>query len=267
MLLELSEVFVCPRCRPAQGMVVMVERLDGRRVLEGRLGCPGCDLRVPIRRGTIRFDRTAPPPGAEEAGDPAAAGDDDGALGAGGERRLPELLREAEPEEAAVRLAALVGADRAEGYLLLGSGLAPLAAGLAARAPDAEVLALAEGTERAPSEGVARAVGIDPSALPVITGRMAGAALAAPRVPELREAARVLREEARLAILAPGPGCREALEELPVRVAVDEDRAVVAVREAGGFEAPFARFQGGPRPRSGEEGGPEEDDGPPAGSD
>ncbi len=271
MLLELSEVFVCPRCRPVQGMVVMVDRLEGRRVLEGRLGCPSCDLRVPIRGGTLRFDRARLP--GEDEGSAAGAERDAGAGPATAAtvsgRRLPELLREVDPGEAALRLAALAGADAAEGYLLLGPGLAGLAAGVAARAPDAEVLALADDPEGEPEEGVARAVGIDPAALPLVTGRMAGAALSAPRAEELEEAVRVLGEDARLAVLAPGPSCREILEELPVRVATAEDRAVVAVREPGGFDAPFARFPGGPRPRSPGEGeaGPDGDgdaDGPEA---
>lgn len=241
MLLELSEVFVCPACRPAQGMVLMVDRMEGRRVVEGRLGCPGCDLRVPVRRGTIRFDLAAgeeePAPG---SGAPAETGDG---------RESPELLREAGPEEAAVRLAALLGADRAEGYLLLGPGLSPLAAGVAARAPDAEVLTLAEAPAEGAEEGVAPAVGVDAEELPLFTGRMAGCALVAPSRRGLREGARVIREGARLAVLAPGPGTREALAELPVRTRAGDDRAVVAVREAGGFESPFARFPGGPRPR------------------
>lgn len=231
-------------------MVVLVDRLDGRRVVEGRLGCPGCDLRVPVERGTIRFDRSSgPDEGAGAAREEVRKAQEGPGPGGGGP---PELLREAGPGEAAVRLAALLGADRAEGYLLLGPGLGALAAGVAERSPDAEVLALGGEPAEAPPEGVARAVGVDPDSLPIITGRMAGAALASPGTAALREATRVLREGARLAVLAPGPGCRQELEELPLRVPAAEDRALVAVREPGGFEAPFARFPDGPRPRPGE---------------
>lgn len=264
MLLELSEVFVCPRCRPAQGLVVMVDRLEGRRVAAGRLGCPGCDLRVPVRAGTVRFDRArpagqageeGPEPAGEEGPEPAgeaAAGGPEAGEGSEATEPLPPLLRAEDPEEAAVRLAALLGADRAEGYLLLGPSLGSLAAGVAARAPEAEVLALGRGAPGEPAEGVGWAAGTDPEDLPVITGRLGGAALAAPSAAALGEGARVLREGARLVILEPGPGLEEELEELPVRPAVREERAVVAVRRAGGFEEPFARFPGGPRPRSGE---------------
>lgn len=278
MLLELSEVFVCPRCRPAQGLVVMVDRLDGRRVSTGRLGCPGCDLRVPVERGTIRFERARRAGEPENGGpgpDPAAGGDPDGAApgppGGGGDagrpsrsgtasRPLPELLDREEPGEASVRLAALLAADGAEGYLLLDRALAPLAAGVARRAPDAEVLALVDAPGEEPPEGVAPATGVDPAALPLVTGRMAGAALSAPGVDALREAARVVREGARLAVLDPGPEVRAALERLPLRPVADEERAVVAVRRPGGFEEPFARFPGGPRPRAGPGSG-EGDDG------
>jgi len=263
VLLELSEVFVCPTCRPAQGMVVVVDRLDGRRVIEGRLGCPGCDLRVPVRRAAVRFDLAAGDgggsgrdraSGAPDAHDTPGRAADDG--------RLPELLREAGPEEAAVRLAALLGADESEGYLLLGPGLGALAAGVAARAPDAEVLALAGGGAAGLEEGVARAVGVDAEEMPLFTGRMAGCALAAPSPAGLREGTRVIREGARLVVLAPGPGCREAMGELPLRTTAADERVVVAVREPGGFEAPFARFSGGPRPRSAGEAADEDPPGP-----
>lgn len=259
MLLELSEVFVCPRCRPAQGLVVMVDRLEERRVMTGALGCPGCDLRVPIREGTIRFERarsSGEPDGGGPGSSPGEPSEREDRRGSSTEEREepPPLLHTGDRDEDAVRLAALLGADRAEGYLLLGPGLGAMAAGVAARAPDGEVLAL-EGGGEDPAEGVARATGMDLHRLPIITGRMAGAALIAPSAPVLEEATRTLREGARLAILEPGPELQGTMEELPVRTVAREDRAMVAVRQPGGFDAPFARFPAGPRPRPDDEAG------------
>ena len=45
MLLDLSESLACPRCGPPQRVIVLVERMEGGRVLDGRLDCPGCESR------------------------------------------------------------------------------------------------------------------------------------------------------------------------------------------------------------------------------
>lgn len=238
MFLELSEAFVCPRCRPAQGMIVMVERIDGRRVIEGRLGCPECELRVPIEEETVRFDRVE---GTDRRADATA---EEGAEA----REPPPLLADAGREEAATRIAALLGAEATAGYLLTGPRLASLAPLLAERAPEAEVLALTE-EEREPAPGVTWARGASAGALPLFTGRLAGAALAGPGGREAEEAVRVVRTGGRVVLLGAGSGAEAALGGLPAAVLAREAGVVVLERGEGGFEEPFARFRGGPRPR------------------
>ncbi len=253
MFLELSEIFVCPSCRPAQGLVVLVEAIEERRVREGHLGCPECELRVPIRDGVLRFDRARPSGGAR---------DPDGGHGGDAAGSAAALLSGVDAEEGATRLAALLGADGAEGCLLLGPGLGWLAAPLARLAGDAEVLALATrgrtpgaagkavddgrgGTDDGrrgadvdpPESRVSRAGGVDPGDLPIVTGRLAGVALLRPTAEAVREAVRVLEEGGRLVLVEPSPGTREALDGAPVGVVAAEEAAVVAVREPGSAAA------------------------------
>lgn len=252
MFLELSEAFVCPRCRPGQGLIVLVDRIDGRRVIGGRLGCPECDLRVPVVDEVVRFDELR---AADAAGPPADA-TDEGAVAAGDAGAttpddLPDLLAGVGAEEAATRLAALLGADDTSGYLLLGRGLARFAPGVARRAPEAEVLALAD-EPPASAPGVTWVVGAGTAALPLFTARLAASALAASALDEASEAVRVVRVGGLVVLLAPDPDVEEALEGWPVSEVAREADVVVLRREEGGFEEPFARFRGGPRPRRGD---------------
>lgn len=233
MFLELSEVFVCPSCRPAQGLIVLVDAIEERRVREGHLGCPECEMRVPIRDGVLRFDR------AREGGT--------------GDVPAASLVAGVGREQGATRLAALLGADRAEGCLLLGPGLEALAEPLAGIGEVAEVLSLVpeapgpdtpqaandgergegpgEGAPR--THGVSRATGVDPGDLPVVTGRLAGVALLGPGRDAVREAVRVVEEGGRVVLLEPSREARRALEGEPVGVTAAEQEAVVAVRQAG----------------------------------
>lgn len=236
MLLELSEVFVCPACRPDRALVVLVDAAGDGRVREGRLGCPECETKVPIRSGTIRFDLVrGPEDGPAGAAAPSSAGSGPVAPGEEAADGIEAgLLAGVDREEGATRLAALLAADRAEGVLMLGPGLARLAGPLARLAGDAEVLALQVGPARAEAEaGVSRAAGVDPGALPVATGRLAGVALLRPGAGEVREAVRVLREGGRAVLLEPDREGRDALETQPIRTAAGGASAVVAVREPG----------------------------------
>lgn len=244
MFLELSEAFVCPRCRPAQGLVVLVDRIEGRRVIEGRLGCPECELRVPITEEVVRFDRIGGrggdvdgAPGETEAGE-AEPGD------------VAPLLRDADDAEAVTRLAALLGADETSGYLLLGEGLERLAAGLARLAPEAEVLSLVRRPRRS-EPGVTRVLGAGGGGLPLFTGRLAGSALLSPGRTDAEEGIRVVRVGGRVVMLSAGTGAEEAAAASPVSEVAREEGVLVLRREEGGFEEPFSRFRGGPRPRSG----------------
>lgn len=271
MLLDLSEVFVCPVCRPTQGLVVLVDEIRDRRVLRGHLGCPACDARYPVERGTLRFDAVTAG-GGDGAATEAATGEADGAGGAPpgpapgdaadaddapAAAGAAELLRGVSRREAAVRLAALLGLPEAEGPFLLFPALADLADPLAGTAEDEEVLALAPadrpgasgGAARGgrPGEagdadasgpasqdvgpaGVTRVHGAPPGDLPLFSGRLGGAALMAGPAEHVEEAARVLREGARLVVLEPDREARDAVGGTPLELVAEEARALVAVR-------------------------------------
>ena len=51
MYLVLTDVLTCPRCGPNQGLIVLTDRMEGRRILAGALGCPICESKYPIRSG------------------------------------------------------------------------------------------------------------------------------------------------------------------------------------------------------------------------
>lgn len=246
MFLELSEILVCPRCRPRQGLIVMVDELEDRRVVAGDLGCPRCEARYPVRRGLVLL---RPLPDRAPAGPDGAAGRGDAPDGGGGwrpgapSRERPTLeeaglFRGADRAEAATRLAALLGLPESGGPVMLGEGLAALAAGLARRAPGVEVLALDPGAEgdgggrhgEGAAGGVTRIVGASPDELPFFAGRLAGVAVLAPSPREVEEAARVLREEGRLVLVEPGGEARDAAASGGTEVVADDRRALVAVR-------------------------------------
>lgn len=250
MFLELTEVMVCAWCRPAQGLIALVSEIRDRRVRSGHLGCPECEARYPVREGLVRFDRPEGPgaPGAAEG----RGGLRDGTPAERPPLEETELLGGAGPRERAIRLAALLGAADAGGHLLLGPGLAELAPALSGMVEEVEVevMALVPGMDADPGEepawppgadsggdadapagtAVTRLAGVDPLALPVVSGRLGGVALLGGTPEELQEAIRVLSHGSRLVVVAPSPEVRDAAEGLRVEVAAADARALVAAR-------------------------------------
>ena len=211
MFLELAEVLDCPDCGASAGLVAFVDRAASRRVIEGRLGCPLCEIEVPIRRGAMRFDlsdaarRAATGSGTvrPEAAAPETVAAPAGSAGV------------AAPD-AALRLAALLGvSDRAGMTVLLGPGLAPYAPAIARLGDRLEVLVwLPDGDDRSPPPAVAiedLVAGVDPllgaapDRWPVRSGALHGIALAAPMALQLSEMTRCARPGARLVVEAPTP--------------------------------------------------------------
>ncbi|GAG30126.1 unnamed protein product, partial [marine sediment metagenome] len=112
MLLDLSEALACPACGPPQGVIVLVERMEDRRVIDGRLDCPVCEARFPLRDGVVDFG-AAPDP----------------------ERSVPA----ADPEDA-VTAAALLGIRHGRGLVVVGSGLGAAAAQISSLCGGCEVV-------------------------------------------------------------------------------------------------------------------------------
>src|SRR5690349_20672112 len=100
MHILLTDVLCCPRCGPAFGLILLADRIEDRRVLQGRLGCANFREQYPISKGVV--DLSA---GAAGRSTPAEAGID-----------------------AAVRIAALLGVERGPAYVLL-AGTASVHAG------------------------------------------------------------------------------------------------------------------------------------------
>ena len=61
MFIELVDVLRCPNAHEETWLVLAAERLDGRDVVTGILGCPVCKAEFPIVHGIARFDHGNPP--------------------------------------------------------------------------------------------------------------------------------------------------------------------------------------------------------------
>jgi uncharacterized protein YbaR (Trm112 family) len=207
MHILLTDILSCPRCGPEFGLVLLADRVEERRVLEGRLGCPNCREQYPVRGGELDV-RVA----AETVADSGGSSEVDAVDDAG----------------AAVRLAALLGLADARGTVLVAGPGAALAAEVAALVPELEVVALAaepgEGEER---PGVSRvAAG---SGLPFRGRTLRGVALTGGADPALlAEAVRMLQPGARLVVERAPAGTAELLAGLGAQVMLEQEGTVVA---------------------------------------
>lgn len=210
MFLELAEVLDCPDCGASAGLVAFVDRAESRRVIEGRLGCPLCEIEVPIRRGTMRFDLSD----AGRRAAPGAGTADPAGTGLGATAAPAGAAAEAAPD-AALRLAALLGAsDRAGMVVLLGPRFAAHAPAIARLGDRLEVLVwLPDSGDLSPpaaavedlAAGVDPLLGAAPDRWPIRSGALHGIALAAPMALQLSEIERCARPGARLVVETPTP--------------------------------------------------------------
>lgn len=208
MDIELSEILTCPDCRSPQGLIVMVEELDGKgRVMEGDLGCSRCQRRYPVRRGVIDL----------------LEGMDGHAEGGGDAGDLPS------PEGLAVELGGLLDLADARGAVVLGHGLLPAASRLAGMAGEIRLLALAGDGEATGGEGFTLAR-VPAGRLPLLPGKSRGVGLWRPDSEAVAVAARALAPGGRLAVLRPGEPVRRELGSSGLEVLASEERAAVARR-------------------------------------
>lgn len=207
MHILLTDVLACPRCGPAFGLILLADRVEERRVLEGRLGCANCREEYPICGGEVDLRFPARPGGAAE---PARA------LSA---------------DERALRVAALLGA-RASGewVLLIGFG-ADFAKNVSVLLPEIEVIALAVNPVGSGQEvpGVSRVVaGPD---LPFQLGKLQGVALAGgTEAAGIAHLAGVLAPTGRLLIEEPSPGAVEHLWDAGLQILLQDPGALLAAR-------------------------------------
>ena len=157
----LTDHLRCPRCGPEHGLVLLGERIEARRVLEGVLGCANCRERYPVRGGSADLrgagDRSpAPPPGQREgAALPSGSHHPGGGEGtAGGTEGGGQA---ANAQTSVLRLAAQLGVKEGPAFVLVAGVAAELATGVAGLVPGIEVVAVgAELAERDEVPGVSR---------------------------------------------------------------------------------------------------------------
>lgn len=209
MHLLLTDRLACPRCGPEFGLILLGERIEERRVLEGVLGCANCREQYPVRGGFADF---RPPPR-----EPFGA--------VGGIRAEPG-------SEDPNRVAALLGlADGGGNVLLLGTAV-PLALSLAGLLEEVEVVA-ADPDLRAEVEtpGVSR-IACGPR-LPFFSGMFRGVCLGGEEgLERLDEALRMVARGGRLLLLDGGDDrAVERVESGGLGVLVREKGVLVAARK------------------------------------
>jgi len=208
MHILLTDVLTCPRCGPDFGLILLADRLEDRRVMEGRLGCANCREQYPVRNGAVDVRIPGTAPDAEPSPADAEVGD---------------------AQEAAVRLAALLGLADARGTVLMAGPGAALAGHLAALLPELQVVAFTPAPgDRAAAPGVTPMAG-SLARLPFRGGKLRGVALTGgAQEGELAEGLRVLQTGARLVVENAREGTADALGRLGAQVMLDQEGTVVA---------------------------------------
>lgn len=207
MYILLTDALTCPRCGPEFGLLVLADRMEERRVIEGRLGCANCRSAFPVRDAAA--DLRLNPADVGESAAPRPSVEDDA--------------------EAPVRLAALMGLAGASGLAMVHGPGARHAAAVSALVPELEVVAVTgapDGVERAP--GVSR-VAAGEASLPFRDGALRAAALTGGAGDALlRQALRTLAPGGRLVVEPAPPGTAERVRALGVEVLLEQEQVVVA---------------------------------------
>lgn len=203
----LTDLLRCPRCGPEFGLILLADRMEERRVAEGRLGCANCRETYPVRGGMtdLRTGAASPEDGEEAPAEPPG-----------------------DPQEAAVRLAALLGLAEGGGAVVVAGPGANLAPAVAALVPEVEVVALGSPPpESAAGPGVSRvAAG---AGLPFRDRGVRGVALTGGAGGErLREALRVTLPGGRIVVDPAGPETAERLRAAGAELLLEQEGIVVA---------------------------------------
>jgi hypothetical protein len=205
VFIELAEVLDCPTCSDGFGLVAFVAESESRRVTSGSLGCPMCEIELPIVGGAID-------------------------LGAGAE---PKPIT-APADEMALRISALLGlAERGGSAILLGSGLGEYAPRVAQMAGRVEVLAVVPRGTEWPLDDLAS--GVNPlfgltDRWPIRTAKLDGVALRGAVGDALQEAVRCLAVERRLVLFEPDPADLDRVSDAGFETLAGDERTWVGTR-------------------------------------
>jgi uncharacterized protein YbaR (Trm112 family) len=213
MHLLLTDRLACPRCGPEFGLILLAERMQDRRVLDGALGCPNCRDQFLVRDGFT--DLRAPPRGELEKG-----------MAGGPEENVEEAGDAAEAE----RLTALLGIVAGPGTVALVGGPARHAETLARAVRELQVVGVdADLVGWGDVDGVSRMVarpGI-PFFSSVLRGVVVDGRLGGDWV---SEAARVVAPRSRVVLVHADEGAGDVLAEAGLDVLASDGETVVAAR-------------------------------------
>jgi uncharacterized protein YbaR (Trm112 family) len=210
MHLLLTDRLACPRCGPEFGLILLADRMQDRRVVEGSLGCPNCrdtfpvsggfgDLRAPPRRGSPDGLAGSPDPRPDESGD-------------------------------AERVMALLGITQGPGTLALVGEPARHAATLASSIDGIHVVAVDPDLRQWPdAAGVSRLMAAP--GLPLFSRSLRGVAVDG-RLGAIwiREAARTVARLGRVVVTRAGEDAGRTLRDEGLQLLAEEGGTVVAAR-------------------------------------
>ncbi|MGH7475057.1 MAG: hypothetical protein ACRELD_02095 [Longimicrobiales bacterium] len=207
MHITLTDILTCPRCGPEAGLILLAERLEERRVSEGRLGCARCRSEYGIARGIVDLRPAAGVvEGAGGASAPVQRGEADGSL----------------------RLAALLGLEAGQGRgAIVVTGPASAYAGALAELAGAEVVVIGAETGEAAGVSQLRTAG----GLPFKGRSVAGVVLSGTGAAALiEEGARVLVPLGRLLVENVAAGAADRARAAGLDVLAEEGGTVLAAR-------------------------------------
>ena len=204
MHLLLTDRLTCPSCGPSFGLVLLMDRMEDRRVLEGSLGCFNCRESYPIVDG---FCDLRPPP------------------------RDPLPCVEAPPAdpdvEESIRLAALLGLVEGGGSILLLGPTTRYAAPLVGMVEGIEVVAASREPTAIPESTEVNRMAVS-GVLPFKSGVLRGVALTGGEEGFLEEVVRVTAPVGRIVVLESTPETEPRIRDMGLEVLIAEGEVVVA---------------------------------------
>ena len=198
MNLLLTDHLACPKCRGG-GLILLAERVEGRRVYAGQLGCPSCQARYPVVNGVAQFEEGS---GLE---DPPAP---DGA-----------------------RLAALLGVAEGPAMLLLMGGYHSVAAEMAALLDEVEIVVATQSASQVKGDARVSFLRIG-RRIPLQDRSMRGAVISGADADMIPEVVRVVGLAARVVLIRATPEAIAVLRKQSVQVVAHHDDTLVSVRHA-----------------------------------